>query len=191
MAGIVLAGGKSARMGEDKARLPYVGTTLLAHVIETLRLLTPSIVVVMDQAGKYALPPDVQVAVDLFPNAGPLGGLVTGLTAVEDGYHFVVACDMPHLHPALLSLLYEAADGFDAAVPEVEGRCEPLCAVYHRRCVDRLRDALERGERAVHRALRSLAVNRVGEETLRRADPDLRSLQNLNTPADYRACIGE
>src|SRR5579862_9486242 len=101
MGGIVLAGGKSARMGQDKACLPYRGTTLLAHVVATVRSVAGPVLVVADVAEKYALPDRMPVVGDLFPGTGPLGGLVTGLShvAARGSYHVVVACDMPRLNP--------------------------------------------------------------------------------------------
>jgi len=186
VSGIVLAGGMSARMGRDKALLPFGSTTLLAHVVEIVRTVTAPVIVVAGVADQYALPGRVRVIGDLYPNAGPLGGIVTGLKAVDAGYHLITACDMPFLRPELLHRLLKEAEGYDGAVPEVNGRPEPLCAVYHSRCAERLRASLESGERAVHRALQSLSIRHVEEDRLRQADPDLVSFTNLNTPEEYR-----
>jgi len=186
MAGIVLAGGKSRRMGRDKACLPYGDSTLLAHVVEMVRSIAEPTFVVADIADKYVLPDRTVVVGDMFPSAGPLGGLITGLTLAPGTYHVVVACDMPRLNPAVLRLLMEKANGADGAIPEVAGRLEPLCAVYHRRCADALRAQLDAGRLALHMAVESLALRRVGEDALRRIDPDLACFTNLNTPEEYR-----
>jgi cyclic pyranopterin phosphate synthase len=186
VAGIVLAGGKSVRMGRDKALLSYGSTTLLSHTIEIMQSVTETVLVVVDTADRYPFLRGLRVAPDLYPNAGPLGGIVTGLAALEDGYHVVAACDMPFLRPALLRFLLAEAQGGDGAVPEIDGHLEPLCAVYHRRCLLPLKEQLEAGQRAAHRAIRLLNLKRVGEEALRRVDPDLVSFTNINTPEDYR-----
>jgi molybdopterin-guanine dinucleotide biosynthesis protein A len=187
---IVLAGGKSTRMGQDKALLPWNGTTLLAHCVSSLRTLTSEIVVVADRADRYTLP-GCRMAADLFPDAGPVGGIVTGLTALGEGRHIAVACDMPYLQPALLNLLLDAAtEAWDAIVPEVAGRPEPLCAVYRHTAAPALRRFLEEGQRAAYRALQILRTRRIPEDDLRRADPDLRSFINLNTPADLDRILG-
>lgn len=171
-------------MGRDKALLVFGSMTLLEQVVETVRAVAGTVLVVADRAERYALPEGVRALGDRFPGAGPLGGIVTGLEAAEMGYHLVTACDMPLLQPALLHLLLAEAEGRDGAIPEVGGQLEPLCAVYHSRCAERLRACLETGTRAVHRAVQVLDMKRIGEETLRRADPALISFTNINTPED-------
>jgi molybdopterin-guanine dinucleotide biosynthesis protein A len=134
--------------------------------------------------GRYALP-GVRVLGDLFPDTGPVGGILTGLTALGPGRHLVVACDMPALNPAVLRLLREAATpDWDAVVPEIGGRLEPLCAAYRDSAAPPLRRFLETGQRAARRALETLRVRRIGEEALRRIDPDLACFTNLNTPEE-------
>jgi molybdopterin-guanine dinucleotide biosynthesis protein A len=183
---ILLAGGKSVRMGQDKALLPWNGTTLLAHCAANLQAVTSEIVIVADRVDRYSLP-GCRVAADLFPNAGPVGGILTGLTALGPGRHIAVACDMPSVQIELLRLLLSAAtEEWDAVAPEVEGRLEPLCAVYRDTAVPLLRRFLEEGNRAAQKALQSLRTLRIGEEALRRVDPDLLSFNNLNTPDDLK-----
>lgn len=185
MTGIVLAGGKSRRMGCDKALLPFLGTTLLEHVIAQARKAVGDVIVVADVPDRYVLAGGTRVVGDAYPGAGPLGGIVTGLRATEEGYHLVVGCDMPYLEPAILRLLIREAQGLDGAIPEIDGRVEPLCAVYHSRCAAVFEEALRLGERAVHRAVEYANMKRVHEETLRAIDKDLHSFINLNTPAEY------
>jgi len=181
---IVLAGGKSVRMGQDKALLLWNGRTLLEHCVANLREVTSEIVIVADRADRYALS-GCRMAADLYPDAGPVGGIVTGLMTLGAGRHMVVACDMPFIRMELLRLMLDAAtEEWDAVVPEVDGRSEPLCAVYCDTAVPPLQRFLEEGQRAAHRALLSLRTRRIGEEDLRCADPDLRSFTNLNTPDD-------
>jgi len=185
MIGIVLAGGKSRRMGRDKALLPFQGTTLLEYIIMQMRKAVEDVIVVADMPERYVLADGTRVVGDIYPEAGPLGGIVTGLHVAKEGYHPVVGCDMPYLEPAMLRLLIREAQGFDGVIPEVAGRIEPLCAVYHSRCVVALEMALLQGERAVHRAIEYVNMKRVREDVLRTVDKDLRSFINLNTPAEY------
>jgi molybdopterin-guanine dinucleotide biosynthesis protein A len=182
--GIVLSGGKSRRMGSDKALLPYNGTTLLKHVVSIVRSVAGETLVVADLADKYAFKDGTRVVGDLYPESGPLGGIITGLTYAGDEFNLVVACDMPLLQPALLKRLLQAAEGNDAAVPEINGRLEPLCAAYHKQVADKLRITLESGELAVHKAISCLNIYRLEEEEVRRFDPELRSFSNWNTPDD-------
>lgn len=184
MSGVVLAGGRSARMGRDKAELPYGGGTLLEHVVSLVRQVERLTIVVAATRSQYALRDDTHVLGDLYPGAGPVGGIVTALEALPDDYTLVAACDMPRLRPEVLRFLLEQARGYDAAVPMVGGRLEPLCAAYHQRCANPLRAALEEGERAAHRAVRRLRLNVVPEEALRALDPLLESFTNVNAPDD-------
>jgi cyclic pyranopterin phosphate synthase len=190
VSGIVLAGGRSRRMGRDKARLPYGGTTLLNHVARILADVCAEVIVVAEDASDYEdmeLPPGARVVGDLYPGRGPLGGIVTGLRAAGEGVHVVVACDMPRIRPEMIRFLFESADGSDAAVPEIDGRLEPLCAAYHFRCADELESRLLADDLSLQSAVRTLQLNVLNESDLRTADPDLSSLINLNTTDDYMA----
>lgn len=190
MAAIILAGGMSERMGQDKALLPFGETTLLQHVVNAVRRVADHVIVVADIPDKYSLPDGTPVIGDLFPGAGPLGGITAGLMEAGEGYHCVVACDMPHLNPGLLQMLRNEASGYDAAVPEVRGRLEPLCAVYHQCCIEPFEYSLSRGNRAVHKALDAVRMRRVPEDMLRQADPRLASFTNINEPSDLRVLMG-
>lgn len=182
---IILAGGKSSRMGEDKALLPYNGMTLLEHVVSTVRTLAGDIVVVADAPEKYTLPCG-RLVTDTFPDSGPVGGILTGLTTLGPGSHIVVACDMPALNVGVLQLLLKAATPeWDAIVPEINGQPEPLCAVYRHTAAPRLMSFLESGKRSAREALGALRVKRVGEGVLRRLDPTLSCFTNINTPEDF------
>ncbi len=181
---IVLAGGRSERMGQDKALLRVCGRTLLETVVAMLEPLVREVIVVADRADRYALSA-ARVVGDDYPQTGPLGGILTGLRELGAGSHLVVACDMPTLQPALLQLLLDAASSeWDAVVPEVGGRPEPLCAVYCDTAAEPLRRFLESGRRAVHLALTQIRTRRIPEAELRRLDPDLLTFTNLNTPPD-------
>ncbi len=190
MAGILLAGGLATRMGLDKAILPFGESTLLVHAAQTLAQVSAPVAVVTDRRDRYMLPDEILILVDAYPNAGPLGGIITALAALPEGYHLATACDMPRLKAEILRLLLREAQGYDAAVPEIAGRLEPLCAVYHSRCLPPLMEQFDSGERALHRSLRKLKLRRVEEEKLRTADPDLSSFTNINTPEEYRRLIG-
>jgi molybdopterin-guanine dinucleotide biosynthesis protein A len=182
---IVLAGGRSERMGQDKALLRTNGMTLLETVVATLRPLVGEIVIVADRADRYDLP-DCRMVGDAYPNTGPLGGILTGLNALGAGDHLAVACDMPSLQPAVLRLLLDSAGPeWDVVVPEVDGRMEPLCAVYSARAIPALQAFLDSGGRALHRALQAeVRTRRIPENALRHVDPSLLTFTNLNTPDD-------
>lgn len=184
MAGIILAGGKSARMGRDKALLPYGNLTLIEYIAKRLGGITLQIIIIADTADKYRVP-GISTIADLYPDCGPVGGIVTGLAEAGEGTHFVVACDMPLFHPYILSYMADlATSAYDAVYPVVTERAEPLCAVYRHTALRPLQTFLESGGRAAHKALDRVRGRRVDESALRVFDPLLTSYANWNAPED-------
>ncbi len=184
--GIVLAGGWSRRMGQDKSRLPFGGTTLLTWVVRRVAQACAPVIVVARAASDY---PDcgARVISDRRPGEGPLAGLAAGLAAAETAYAAVVPCDLPFIEPALLQGLSALAPGWDVVVPVVGGRAQPLCAVYSRTIASIAEDMLRRADRAVHQLVTQPGVraHQVLEDALTAWDPGLRTFVNINTPEDY------
>ena len=171
-------------MGRDKALLHYGGITIIDHIVTILLSLVKQVVVVVDRPGKYVLP-GCRIVVDTFPDSGPVGGILTGLTTLGAGSHLVVGCDMPGLNSNILQLLLKASTpDWDAIVPEINQLPEPLCAVYRHTAAPKLLSYLETGEYSARNALAQLKTKRVGEDVLRRIDPQLISFSNVNTPED-------
>ena len=124
---------------------------------------------------------------DLYPGAGPVGGIVTGLTAAGPGCHLIVACDMPFIKAAVLNLLLEElhkAPSCDAVAPSIDGHTEPLCAAYRETALPRLSAFMESGRRSAREALQNLIIVRIEEARLRLLDPELETFTNINTPDD-------
>jgi molybdenum cofactor guanylyltransferase len=183
-AGFVLTGGKSSRMGQDKALLPFRGGTLAGHVAVRVEAAAGSVALIGDpkRYGQLGYP----VWPDRSPGQGPLGGMETALWHSAADWNLIVACDMPAVSTAFLRELIGAAEhsGADALIPYgPSGRLEPLCAVYHTRCRVDFASALDCGVRKVADALTGLRV-----QTWPVADSVW--FENLNTPeewADYAA----
>lgn len=190
LSGIVLAGGQSRRMGRDKAGLAFGGTSLVCWVAGRLGPACAEVIVVARSAADCA-GCGARVIGDRWPDAGPLGGLATGLDAVATPLAAAVACDLPFVERALLCGLAGLAPDYDAVVPEIAGRAQPLCAVYRRTAGQAAEAVLRRGDRSLHDllALLDLRVCYVPEETLRKWDPALRSFDNINTPEDYERAL--
>ncbi len=180
-AGYLLVGGKSSRMGRDKALLPFGGIPLsraLAGLVE--RAAGCAVLVGNPQleplAGYPAIP-------DLYPGQGPLGGILTALEHTTSDWNLVVACDMPGLSAEFLAGLVDAATRSDAAAllpVGPSGRPEPLCAVYHRRARVPLGRAFARGVRKITAALEDAGIA-VCLWPAGQADV----FQNVNTPEDW------
>ncbi|MBI4286039.1 MAG: molybdenum cofactor guanylyltransferase [Chloroflexi bacterium] len=182
---IVLAGGRSRRLGRDKTLEPFGGETLLQLVVSALKTLNGAIIVVGNAEQSFArLYPDLKVVTDIYPDKGPLGGLYTGLKASVSQYNLVVAGDMPFLEPALIRYMLGVATGFDMVVPRVGHLVEPLHAVYSRECLAPIERLLQEGELQVRKLLNLVKVRYVEANEIDRFDPEHLSFFNINTGAD-------
>jgi molybdopterin-guanine dinucleotide biosynthesis protein A len=182
--GVILAGGKSRRMGCDKLRLEVDGVPLILRVYEALSDRCAEVVVV-GEGGAWLQ--GVSRISDERPGAqGPLAGLEAGLAAVTNRLVFVAAGDLPFLNANLVGYLLASLEerGACAVVPRYRGRIHPLCAAYDREVLQRVRAALDEGVLAVHRFLEvSDRVEYVEEELRWFGDPDI-FLMNVNSPED-------
>jgi molybdenum cofactor guanylyltransferase len=205
-AGIILAGGRSSRMGIDKALLEIDGETLLARSTRAVSAVVNEVLIV----GRTELPPQIvgtPAIEDMYPGAGPLGGIASGLARVGAKRALVVACDLPFPQVDLLRLLLELAPGYDAVVPAprsgragagarpygdgmsrvetAQSRAQPTCAVYARSCLPVMQSRLAHRQYRLRDLLGDLHVRWVEDEEIRIVDPDYRSFLNANTPAEW------
>lgn len=184
---IVLGGGRSTRMGRDKAALPFGPETMLVRVVRAVQCVADDVVVVGDSHPR--LPDGVRVVPDPVEGLGPLAGLATGLAAVRGERALLLACDMPLVAPALLHRMLELAGDADACVPLVHGLPMTTCAAYATRLVPRAQEHLARGSRSLRALLSDVLVRWVTEGELRQVDPDLLSFWDCDTPEQYRAAL--
>ena len=180
---IVLAGGRSARLGSDKPTLLLHGKALLQRVGDAMSQLSDDVIVVQRQDQCLALP-GARVVSDLEPFSGPLAGIAAGLGVARHSWAFVVACDMPFLNADLLHYMLDARDGHDAVVPKLTVGLEPLHALYHVRCLPALMNVLIAGKRRVTSFYETLDVRFVTGDEISRFDPQGRSFFNVNTERD-------
>jgi molybdopterin-guanine dinucleotide biosynthesis protein A len=177
--GFVLAGGQSSRMGRDKALLDLRGRTMVEVVAAAVAEAAGSATLIgpLERYGMLGLP----VIEDRYRDCGPLGGIHAALESGLGEWNLIVACDMPEAGPDFLRGLLEAAEvsGADCLIPVgPEGRPEPLCAVYHQRCLPEIEKALQQGVRKVTGALHGLraAMPELGDRAC---------FRNVNTSAEW------
>ncbi len=187
---IVLAGGHSRRLGQDKALLPWQGRTLIEHLVARLKELSDDLLVITGREIRYRDLLDVPIFPDEIPDRGPMGGLYTGLKRARSDYSLAVACDMPLVNSALVELLSQERDGKTfAIVPEVQGHRVPTLAIYHKKCLKAIERLLLQGRTSVQDLLDSVPIKILSENRLRAVDPALRSFVNINTQADWESCM--
>ena len=196
----ILVGGKSLRMGSNKALLEINGESLIQRTANLLTPLVKQITLVISAAqssnpentnpySEFKLP----TIIDRLPNAGPLGGITTALSTAQAAWCVILACDMPFLTKEWLTfLLNEIADSesdssqqIQAIIPETIRGLEPLCAIYRSTCAPILAAALEQGVRKVTDAVSALNLKRITENEWRQFSPGGNLFGNLNTWQDY------
>ena len=183
--GVLLAGGNSRRMGEDKRYLVVGEQTLLERGLAVLRSIFQEVLVVIAQ-DSLPLNVDARVVRDLVPDCGSLGGLYTGLTQATTPYIFVVACDMPFLDPAVITQFTSRRASADIVMAKLAARLHPMHALYGKRCLPVVDQMIQARQLKIQGMVShsSLRVQYVTEADLLTIDPSGRSFHNVNTPAD-------
>ena len=186
VAAFILAGGKSTRMGADKAFVALDGRTLLARALDLARSLTPDVRIV-GEAAKFAV--FAPVVEDLFPGCGPLGGIHAALRASRAELNLILAVDMPFVPPALLPFLITRARSSAAmvTVARAGGGWQPLCGVYRREFADVAEKALRDGHCKIDALFDDARTLAIGEGELEAAGFSAGVFRNLNTKEELEA----
>jgi len=186
MTSIILAGGKSSRLGRNKALQTIGDKSLIQWVIDRLVTLSTEIVVVM--AHGEAIPcsstTGIRTVADVYPSKSPLVGIYSGLIASASPRAIVVGCDMPFLNASLLKYMAQTCSSFDIVVPQIEDKLEPLCAVYSKTCVVPIRWLLEQNELMISKLFTLVKVKYVKKDDINRFDPEHLSFFNINNKTD-------
>ena len=189
MTGIILAGGENRRMGQNKALLRLNGQTLVEDIIGKLQHLFQDVLIVSSHPEAYRQF-GVRVVCDIVPGKGPLGGIYSGLVHSSSPWNFVAACDMPFLNPGLIEHMKGRTGESDILIPKGRRGYEALHAFYSNACIDAIeRKFASRTGLQVIDLLDDVRTVEIGEEEIRRFDPDGSAFFNINTPEDLeRAC---
>ena len=186
--GVLLAGGKSRRMGEDKRYLMVGEQTLLERGLGVLRSMFHEVLVVIAQ-DSAPLDIDARVVRDLVPDCGSLGGIYTGLTQATSPYIFAVACDMPFLNQAVITQFTNRRDTADIVMARLATRLHPMHALYGKGCLPAMEQMIVARQLKIQELVShaSIRVQYVTEADLLSIDPSWRSFHNVNTPEDLEA----
>lgn len=187
LTGIILAGGKSSRMGVNKALLTIDGENLVQRLVGRLKRLCDQMIIVANDPNPYR-GLGVPIVGDILPGNGPLGGIQAGLAASTTPYCLVIACDMPHASVDLGRYMARQAAGYDVVVPTHQSGLEPLHALYSRSCLPHIEARLTaggQGDRRIISFYPDVAVRQVVEAEIKPfGDPRI-IFCNINTREDY------
>jgi len=182
--GVVLAGGKSLRMGQDKALLPVGKQLMIKGVLASLKAHSEEIIVVTNKVAEFSFL-KVPVFPDIVPGRGPLGGIYTGLIRSKTFHNLIVACDMPFLNQDLVKFMLEEVYDYDVVIPEHNGQLEPLCAIYSKNCIKPIEKELHRNDLKITNFLQYVKVRRITGKETAKFDSEGLSFANINAPEDY------
>ena len=187
--GVILAGGKSRRMGgTPKALIRFGGKTVIERVVERVTSVLPDTLIVTNTPDLYSFL-GLPMVPDVFPDHGSLGGIYSGLRAAAGDAAFTVACDMPFLHPGLIRAIVERAAAADVVIPNAGGELQTLHALYSKRCLGPMEALLRAHQFKITAFFPEVKVVELSEADVARfQDPNL-CFMNLNTPEDLESAL--
>jgi len=185
VAGIILTGGRSSRIGTDKCLLKLGIKTILQDLVDKLSLLCEEVILVSNTPDLHQIN-GTDVVKDEVPYQGPLGGISAGLKASNRFHNFVVSCDTPFLNLNLVKHLIAEAGGFDVVIPESKAGFEPLQAIYSKDCVSHIEEALDGQNFRIISFFEKVKVKRINKNKVAEFDPGLLSFYNINTEDDFK-----
>lgn len=191
MTGIILAGGKSSRMGTNKALLKINGKTIVEILISKMQELFTETIIVTNSIEEYKFIVEcgrykkVRIIRDIVPDMGSLSGLHSGLVDSKSKYNFIVACDMPFINQDVILYMLEESKGYDVVIAERNSRLQPFCAVYSKNCIKPIKDEVLKNNLRVRDFFKYVKVKVITEKEAARYDLDGLSFVNINTPEDH------
>jgi molybdopterin-guanine dinucleotide biosynthesis protein A len=186
--GIILSGGKSIRMGENKAFIQIEGVPIIRRIYDLFKELFQEVIIVTDQKDLFSNF-DSKICSDLIPGKGALGGLYTGIFFSSFQHSFCVACDMPFIRKSLVQYLIENIDDADVIVPRTKDGLQPLHAIYSKHCINPIRRLIDAGKSKIIDLYYQVNVKIVDEKDFLCLDPGRESFINVNTPEELRSVI--
>ncbi|PIQ45996.1 MAG: molybdenum cofactor guanylyltransferase [Deltaproteobacteria bacterium CG12_big_fil_rev_8_21_14_0_65_43_10] len=190
MTGVILAGGKSKRMGTNKAFLEINGQRMIDQIVDIFKNTFEEVILVTNSPIEY-LHLDLRIVTDLVPNKGALGGIFTGLFYASFHHIFVTACDMPFLNKGFIDYMVSKAGNFDAVVPLSSDGLEPLHAIYSKRCIRHIETQLESDDLKITNFYPKVRVKEISHHEILSFDPKSSLFFNINTTEDMEKVRGE
>ena len=183
MTGVILAGGRSRRMGLNKAFLEINGKPIVDQIIDIFRDTFEGVTLVTNSPSEY-LHLDVRIVTDLIPDKGALGGIYTGLFYSLSPHIFVAACDIPFLEKGFIDYMVSKAGNYDVVVPHPSDGLQPLHAIYSKGCSRHIEALIEQDELKILNLYRKVKVLELSPHEILSFDPQQTLFLNINTPED-------
>jgi molybdopterin-guanine dinucleotide biosynthesis protein A len=184
----ILVGGKSSRMGSNKAFLELNGKTFIELQIELLRKMFDDVFISANSSSEYEYL-NLPIFKDVYPGKGPLGGIYTSLINSGSFHTFMLACDMPFVGLELIKHLKDLTKEYDVVIPKSERGLEPLHAFYSKKCIDPIKKELDENNLRILSFFSHVNVKIVELSTLTSSDSFKNSIKNLNTRDEYENTI--
>jgi molybdenum cofactor guanylyltransferase len=181
--GLILSGGKSSRMGKNKAFIEIGGTPIIHRIHSLFEKLFQEVIIVTNQRDLFS-DLDSKIYSDIIPNRGALGGLYTGLFFSSYPFCFCVACDMPFLNELVIEYLIKSIDHYDVVVPRTEDGLEPLHAIYSKNCLETIKGVMEKGIYKIVDFYPLVKVKVIDQVQFTALDPMKKAFINVNTPEE-------
>lgn len=176
---LILAGGRSRRMGQDKATTLLAGETLLNRVAQRIGPLFSELLISVREPYPHLAYPQI---IDQAASQGPMVGVVTALRQITTTWLFVIACDMPFVSSHLIQAMADHRQQQEVIASKIAGVLQPLLALYSTSCLPRMEQQLEQGNRSLQQLVQQAKRTVMDESECRQYDPDLLSWIDLDTP---------
>ena len=185
--GVILAGGRSLRFGKNKALVKINGISMIEKISLMLGSLFQHLILITNSPREYSFL-KFSMYEDIIKGIGPLGGIFTGLTVMPNNAGFFIACDMPFLNRPLIRHMVEMRKDYDAVIPRVSGKIEPLHGLYHKRCLPAVEKLVSSGDYRIAGLFNKISTLYIEEDEIRCFDPELYSFININRPGELWTC---
>ena len=185
--GIILAGGKSTRIGVNKALLKIGRKTIIDNIISRISPLFSKIILITNYPDEFCFLKKNSISLfpDVISGANSMGGIYSGLSHSKTRYNFLFACDMPFVNPELVSYMIKGIQGNDIVIPEGKTGYEPLHAIYSKNCLKSFKKLIQKGDLKITNIFKFVKVKVITQKEVSRFDPEGIAFFNVNTMADY------
>ena len=187
---IILAGGKSTRMGQEKSLILFSGKPLIEVLIDKLSRIFNNLMIITNKPDLYKKY-GIEIHTDLLKNHGSLGGIYTGLFYSKTNYNFICACDMPFLNENLIKFMLKKTGSYDIIIAQHNARLEPLSAIYSKSCITPIKEQLSKNNLKITDFFSSVKVKTITENEIMTFDAEGKCFVNINTREDFHTVCKE